>query len=344
MHFGFTDAQHRLRASARELVAEAAPPAAVRRVMESETGIDRELWAAMAGRGLLGRPDFVDVAIVAEELGAALACVPFLSTAVLAAAVLGEMPAGVATVAFVDDGGRWDDPGAGVRACRSDGAWSLDGHASFVLDGMMADELVVAAGSSLFLVEGSRLSRSPLATVDRTRRLARVELSRTPARLVGAEGGGPAALGRAFDMAAVALAAEAVGGARRCLDMAVAHVRSRTQFGRPLAAFQAVRHDRADVLVDVESARAAAYAAAWAATAAPDGLAAAASVAKAWCSEAFARAAAVALHLHGALGFTWDHDIHLWFKRARSNRLLLGDPAFHRERLAGSIGLPPPRR
>jgi len=344
VHFGFTDAQQTLRESARDLLAEAASPADVRRVMDSETGIDRELWRAMAGRGLLERSDFVEVAIVAEELGVTLACVPFLSTAVLAAAVLGGLPPGTATVAFLDDRGRWDVAGAGARPSRSGHAWSLDGHASYVLDGMVADVVVVAAGSSLFVVDGSRLTRAPLATVDRTRRLARVELTATPARLLNAEGDGPAVLGRALDLAAVALAAEAVGGAQRCLDMTLAHVRSRTQFGRPLGAFQAVQHALADMVVDVESARATAYAAAWAATAAPDGLAAAASVAKACCSEAFARAAAAALHLHGALGFTWDHDVHLWFKRARSSRLLLGDPAFHRERLAGSIGLPLPRR
>lgn len=348
MHFGFTDAQEALRATARDLLAGAASPAAVRRVMESPTGIDTDLWRAMGEHGLVGRRDFVEVAIVAEELGATLACVPHLSSAVLAAAVLGEAPAGVATVAFVDDRGLWDETEAGARvtASPSGDGWSLDGHASFVLDGTAADVLVVAAGAGLYVVAAGApgMVRSPLPTVDRTRRLARVELSGTPARRLGAEGDGPVTLGRALDLAAVALAAEAVGGARRCLDLALDHVRARTQFGRPLSGFQAVQHALADVLVDVESARAAAYAAAWAAASSPDGLPAAASMAKSCCSEAFARAAAVALHLHGALGFTWDHDVHLWFKRARSSRLLLGDPAFHRERLAERTGLPPARR
>ena len=349
MHFGFTGAQEGLRAAAKGLLADAASPAAVRRAMESDTGIDGDLWRSMAGHGLLGRRDFVEVAIVAEELGATLACVPYLSTAVLAAGVLGATPDGVATVAFVDDRGRWDDPGAAVTASSSGGGWALDGHASFVLDGTVADVVVVAAGDSLFVVEAGApgLARSPLPTVDRTRRLARLELSGTPARPLGEEdgGAGPAAtLGRALDLAAVALAAEAVGGAQRCLDMALAHVRARTQFGRPLGGFQAVQHALADLLVDVESARSAAYAAAWAAGSSPETLPAAASAAKSRCSEAFARAAAVALHLHGALGFTWDHDVGLWFKRARSSRLLLGDPAYHRERLAGLIGLPPARR
>ena len=346
MHFGFTAAQEGLRTTTADLLAGASSPAAVRRAMDSETGIDADLWAAMSDAGLLGRADFVDVAVVAEELGAALACVPYLSTAVLAAAVVGEVPAGVATVAFVDDRGRWDDAGAAVTASPTGGGWALDGHASFVLDGTAADVLVVAAGPSLFVVEAGApgLARSPLATVDRTRRLARLELVGTPARMLGAGGAGRPVLDRALDLGAVALAAESVGGARRCLDLALAHVRSRFQFGRPLGGFQAIQHALADVLVDVESARAAAYAAAWTATARPDGLPEAAAMAKACCSEAFARAAAVALHLHGALGFTWDHDVHLWFKRARSSQLLLGDPAFHRERLAGRIGLPPPQR
>ena len=341
MHFGLTDAQQRLRASARDLLREAAPPAAVRRVMESETGIDRDLWRAMGGRGLLGRTDFVEVAVVAEELGAALACVPFLSTAVLAAAVLGDASEGVATVALVDDAAHWDRPGAAVTASASDGGVTLDGHASFVLDGTSADLLVVAAGAGLYVVgaDAEGLRRTPLRTVDRTRRMARLELTATPARVLGAGHGTPAVLARALELAVVALAAEQVGGAGRCLETAVAHVLDRRQFGRPLGRFQSVKHALADVLVDVESARSAAYFAAWAAAEAPDQLPAAAAAAKACCSETYARAAAVSLHLHGALGFTWDAEPHLHLRRARSSRLLFGDPGFHRERLARHTGL-----
>jgi alkylation response protein AidB-like acyl-CoA dehydrogenase len=349
VHFGLTGAQQRLQASVRELLAEASPPERVRRVIGTAEGLDVELWRAMAARGLLRLPGFVEVAVVAEELGAALACVPFLSTAVLAAALLppgGELPSeATAAVAFVDDGGRWDVPGAAVDATPSAHGWVLHGHASFVLDGMAAAVLVVAArtpsGTSMFAVAGDAggLSRCPLPTVDRTRRLARLELSGTPARLLGTEGHGTVALERAADRAVVALAAEQVGGARRCLDAAVAHVLARRQFGRPLGSFQAVKHTLAEVLVDVESARSTALFGAWAADHSPDELPAAASVAKACCSEAYARAAAASLHLHGALGFTWDADAHLYYRRARSSQLLFGDPAYHRERLARRMGV-----
>lgn len=349
MHFGLTGAQQRLRASVRGLLAEASPPAHVRRVMETPEGLDAELWRTMAARGLLRLPGFVEVAVVAEELGAALACVPFLSTAVLAAALqpAGEAPPADLTlaVAFVDDSGRWDQPGAAVDATRSGDGWTLDGHASFVLDGMAAGALTVAArtaaGTSLFVVaaDARGLSRSPLPTVDRTRRLARVELRGTPASLLGVEGAGADGLARAVDRAVVALAAEQVGGAQRCLDAAVAHVLARRQFGRPVGGFQAVKQTLAELVVDVESARSTALFAAWAAAEAPDELPAAASVAKACCSEAYARVAAATVHLHGAVGFTWDADPHLYYRRARSSQLLFGDPAFHRERLARRIRL-----
>ena len=348
MHFGLTSAQEQLQASARELLCRASPPARVRRVMETPDGLDAELWRTMADRGLLELPTLVEVAVVAEELGAALACVPFLSSVLATAlgATGAELPAGVpAAVALVDDDGRWAEPGAAVEATPAGDGWALSGQASFVLDGMAAGVLVVAARTGpetrLFTVDADAagLVRSPLATVDRTRRLARVQLSGAPARRLLTGGDAGPALERALDRAVVALAAEQVGGARRCLDTAVAHVLGRRQFGRPLGSFQAVKHTLAELLVDVESARSAALFAAWAAADAPDELPAAAAAAKACCSEAYARVAAAALHLHGALGFTWDADAHLHYKRARSSQLLYGDPDHHRERLARRMGL-----
>ncbi|MDP8936923.1 MAG: acyl-CoA dehydrogenase, partial [Actinomycetota bacterium] len=198
MHFGLTRAQDELQASVRELLAEASPPARVRRVMETTHGVDAELWRAMAGHGLLELPTFVEVAVVAEELGAALSCVPFLSTVLATAlgAAGAPLPAGVpAAVALVDDAGRWDRPGAAVDATPAGDGWALSGQASFVVDGMTAGVLVVAARTgpdmSLFTVDGdaSGLVRSPLATVDRTRRLARLQLRRTPARRVASPPG-----------------------------------------------------------------------------------------------------------------------------------------------------------
>ncbi|HEV3497571.1 MAG TPA: acyl-CoA dehydrogenase family protein, partial [Actinomycetes bacterium] len=146
-------------------------------------------------------------------------------------------------------------------------------------------------------------------------------------------------LAAAVDLCAVALAAEQVGGAQRCLEAAVEHAGRRVQFGRPIGSFQAVKHLCAEMLREVEAARAASFYAAMAAATGDPELAAAAAVAKAACSEAYVRVATESLHVHGGLGFTWDHDAHLYFKRARSSRLLFGDPAFHRERLAGYLGL-----
>ncbi len=174
-----------------------------------------------------------------------------------------------------------------------------------------------------------------LATVDLTRQQTRVEFTGTPGRLVGDEG----AFERVVDLAATLLAAEQVGGAQRCLDMTVAHVRRRVQFGRPIGSFQAVQHRCADMLLELESARSAsAWATHAAASDAPD-LPQAAATAQVVCSEAFAFVAAETIHLHGGLGFTWDHDAHLYFKRAKASRLLFGDPRFHRERLFRGLDL-----
>ena len=217
------------------------------------------------------------------------------------------------------------------------------------LDGHVADALVVAgrtdAGVALFLVDGDApgCRRAPLPTVDQTRRQARLELSRH-ARPAARRRGRGAVLDRVLDLAAVALAAEQVGGAGRCLEMTVDHVRRRVQFGRPIGSFQAVQHRCADMLLELESARSAS---AWATHAAARRRdlrrrgrpARAAATAKVGCSEAYAFVATETIHLHGGLGFTWDHDAHLYFKRAKSSRLLFGDPRRHRERLFRRLGL-----
>jgi alkylation response protein AidB-like acyl-CoA dehydrogenase len=241
-----------------------------------------------------------------------------------------------------EDSGRWDAGGVTLRAAPSaGGGWRLDGHKSFVVDGLVADTLVVAArtesGVGLFVVDGDApgVTRTALATVDQTRKQARIELAATPGRRVGDE----SEFDLVLDLAATLLAAEQVGGAGRCLEMTVDHVRRREQFGRPIGTFQAVQHRCADMLLELESARAAS---AWATDAASrelDDLPSAAAAAKVTCSEAFVFVATETIHLHGALGFTWDHDAHLYFKRARSSRLLFGDPRFHRERLFRRLGL-----
>lgn len=361
-----------LRAATRAYLEEVSPPGEVRRLMETPEGFDRTVWKRLAtdlglqainiparygGKGGTAR----DVAVVFEEMGRVLVCGPFLSTVALGAnavlcsgdeelrsRLLPMIAAGeiVVSVAFTEDSGRWDEAGVAATAARRGDIWFLNGQKSFVLDGCEADVLLVAArmgdGISLFEVDAAAvgMTRQPLPTMDQTRRLARVELASTRARLVGRKGAGWDMLGAAVDLAMVALAAEQVGGAQRCLEMAVDHVKRRHQFGRPIGSFQAVKHRCADMLLALERARSAtAHAAAVAAGGETAELPVAASLAKACCSEAFVAVAESNIQLHGARGCTWDHDAHLYLKRAKSSELLFGDAAFHRARIADRLGL-----
>jgi alkylation response protein AidB-like acyl-CoA dehydrogenase len=297
---------------------------------------------------------------VLEEMGRALLCAPYFSTVVLAANALlhsgddtakKELLPGiasgetVATLAFTEENGRWDEEGIEMSASSSGDGWTLDGTKMFVLDGHTADLVLVAArtdkGVSLFSVAGdaSGLTRTPLSTMDQTRKQARLEFSGTPATLVGTEGEGWSVLERVLDLAAVALAAEQVGGAQMCLDMSVEYAKVRVQFGRPIGSFQAIKHKCADMLLEVESAKSAAYYAGWCASELNDELPSVASLAKAYCSDAYFHAAAENIQIHGGIGFTWEHPAHLYFKRAKSSELLFGDPTYHRELLAQRIGI-----
>ncbi len=375
MHFGLTGAQEQLKGRIRQFFAEVSPSGEVRRLMETAPGWDPAVWERMAveegmqglhlpksvgGSGL----GWMELAVVLEEAGATLLCAPLLATTTAAAVILatddralaGEVLPGiaagrcVATLAVAEDTGRWDEAAVTTRALRSPaGGWRIEGHKSYVVDGGTADLLVVAArledeggggggggGVGLFLVDGDApgLSRAPLATVDQTRKQARVSLSATPARpLPGVS------TATAIDFASVALAAEQVGGAQRCLDAAVDYAGRRVQFGRPIGSFQAVKHLCADMLLELESARSATMYAAGVAAGGSAGLPQASAVAKVCCSDAYVRVATDSLHVHGGLGFTWDHDAHLHFKRARSSRQLFGDPSHHRELLARRLGL-----
>ena len=344
MHFGPNDAEEQLRDRVRGFLAEVSPPSEVRRLMESDVGFDPAVWATIGDLDLLDPGmGWVARSVVLEETGRVLLCAPYLST-VTAAALLPEAALGreIATIAVAEESGRWDESGVQTRAVGSSGGgWRLDGEKSYVVDGCAADVLVVAArrdddcGVGLFRVDAAApgVDRAPLPTVDQTRRQARVTLSATPARPLDAP------MATAIDLCAVALASEQVGGTQRCLEMAVDHARRRVQFGRPIGSFQAVKHLCADMLLELESARSAAFYAASAAARADGELPAAAAVAKACCSEAYVRVATDSLHVHGGLGFTWDHDAHLYFKRARSSQLLFGDPRHHRDQLARHLNL-----
>lgn len=314
----------------------------------------------------------VEVGVVMEELGRALLCAPFLASAVLATTTLlrcddedarkrllpglasGEL---VGTLALTEDcppgpggpGGaptRWDAEGIRLTARESAGSWLLTGHKMFVLDGAAADVVLTVArtgeGIGVFWVDGDAagLTREPLPTMDPTRRQARLDYHDVPAtRLRTRSGDGWDLVSEVLDRAAVALAAEQVGVASRALDMAVEYAKVRHQFGRPIGSFQAVKHLLADVLLEVESARAAAHYALLAAENEDPELPAVASLAKAFCSDACLQATAENIQVHGGIGFTWEHPAHLYLKRAKTSQLLFGDPAYHRELLAQRIGM-----
>jgi alkylation response protein AidB-like acyl-CoA dehydrogenase len=359
--------QRALRESVRRFLAERSPIAGVRAAMDTEAGHDPAVWwqaATQLGLPALAIPEqyggagfsFVEQAIVLEELGCGLYPGPYLPSAVLAAtALLGSgdeqackellppVAAGeqIATLAVSEDGGSWDPAATALAATNC----VLNGHKSFVLSGHIADLLLVAArsraGLSLYAVRADApgLTRTVLPTLDQTRRLARLEFRDTPARLVGADGAAGSVLASTMDIAALALAAEQLGGAQAALDMAVAYAKSREQFGRPIGSFQAIKHRCADLLLELESARSTVAYAAWAVAESSPEVPVVAALAKAYVSEAFCHIAAETIQIHGGIGFTWEHDAHLYLKRAKSDELFLGDPAHHREQLAARIGL-----
>lgn len=371
MNFAFSDEQDELRRSVRRFLEDKSPESEVRRLMATEEGYNQAVWSQMAQQlGLHGLaiPDeyggsgfsHVELIVVFEEMGRALLCAPFFSTVALAAntllasadeaakqELLPQIASGetIATLALTEDAGRWDRAGVTLAVSVTGAGYRLDGHKAFVVDGHVADLILVVArsetGVSLFAVDGGApgLARSVLPTMDQTRKQARLEFSAVPARLVGVEGQAWPLVAKALDLAAVALAAEQVGGAQRVLEMSVDYAKVRVQFGRPIGSFQAIKHRCADMLLAVESAKSAAYYAAWAAAEDNDELPVMASLAKAYCSDAYYHAAADNIQIHGGIGFTWEHPAQLYFKRAKSSQLLLGDPPYHRELLAQRIGI-----
>jgi alkylation response protein AidB-like acyl-CoA dehydrogenase len=371
VNFGFSEEQEELRRHARRFFEDKSPVTEVRRLMETTEGYDPAVWSQMAnqlGLQALAIPEefggagfgYVELVVVLEEMGRALVCAPYFSTVALAANALlasGDdaakkeyLPAiasgeTIATLAYTEPSGRWDLEGIELAATQSGEGWSLSGVKSYVLDGHTASLVLVAArtpgGISLFAVDGGAagLTRTALATMDQTRKQAKLDFDGVAGRLIGTEGGAGPVLQKTLDLAAVALAAEQVGGAQRVLEMSVEYAKSRIQFGRPIGSFQAIKHKCADMLLEVESAKSAAYYAGWAAAEDNDELPVTACLAKAYCSEAYFHAAAENIQIHGGIGFTWEHDAHLYFKRAKSSELILGDPAYHRELLAQRIGI-----
>ncbi|WP_328980175.1 acyl-CoA dehydrogenase family protein [Streptomyces canus] len=371
MDFAFSEEQEELGRTVRAFLTHTSPETETRRLMETPEGFDRALWRRMGTelglQGLAVPEEYggagcgpVEVGVVMEEMGRALLCAPFLSSAVLATTTLlrcadeearkrllpglacGEL---VGTLALTEDSARWDAAGVRLTARESNGSWLLTGHKTFVLDGATADVVLTIArtddGIGVFCVEGDAtgLTRAPLPTMDPTRRQARLAYQDVPATRLRTHGDGWDLVAEVLDRAVVALAAEQVGVASRALDMAVEYAKVRHQFGRPIGSFQAVKHLLADVLLEVESARAAAHYALLASENEDPELPAVASLAKAFCSDACVQATEENIQVHGGIGFTWEHPAHLYLKRAKTSQLLFGDPAYHRELLARRIGM-----
>lgn len=369
MPFAFTDEQHQYRDIVARFCRDKSPSSRVRAQMASESGFDRELWTQLCGElGMsgvhvpeaLGGQGYgaVELGIAMEEMGRVMFCGPYFSSSVLAtyallngatprqqAEWLPQLCAGsvIATLALAGPGGSWDPGTVTATAVEHKGKWRIDGVKSYVLDGHVADLFIVAArapgstgleGLSLFAVPAaaSGLTVKALKTLDATRRLSCVQLRGAQASLLGEAGAAAAGLLRTLDQAVVALSAEMVGGAQALLDSAVAYAKLRVQFGRVIGSFQAIKHRCADMLLDVEFARSAAYRAAELAASGDDELAEAACIAKALASDAFMQTATDTLQIHGGIGFTWDNDTQLYYKRARGSGALLGSAAEHRDR------------
>jgi alkylation response protein AidB-like acyl-CoA dehydrogenase len=370
MRFGFTKEQDEFRASLRRALEARSPTKEVRRLMATDEGFDREAWRKLnqeLGLTAIHIPEayggqgfgYAELGIVLEEMGRAVVCAPFFSTAVLATAailnggsedqkkaLLPSLADGskTATLAFSEDGGSNDPAEVAMTATPSGATWRLDGTKSFVLDGHTADLIVVLArrpgsrgeeGLSFFTVDGDSagLERRRLKAMDETRKLARLKFNSVEARLLGQAEKAAEPFAKTMQQVLICLANEMVGGADRLREDALAYVKMRMQFGRSIASFQTTKNKAADMLVDVELAKSAAYYAAAALDENDNDIPALASLAKAQASEAYLQTAIHAVQMHGGIGFTWDNDTHLWFKRAKSSEILFGDANEHREKM-----------
>jgi alkylation response protein AidB-like acyl-CoA dehydrogenase len=369
MLFEFSDEHGELRRTVRDFLEKDSDEKRVRELMESEQGYDATSWSRMAEElGIVGLIvserhggaafGMVELAIVAEEMGRVLLCAPFLSSAVLATSAL-ELAAdeaaqneilpklalgkAIGTLAFSESASPWDLSAIAMTAESTGDAFQLSGEKTYVLDGQIASEILVVARAggelALFRVAGdaSGLTRESLPPLDPTRRLAALRFDGTPATRISS-GDISGALERALDRTIVALAAEQLGGAQRVLEIATEFAKTRFQFGRPIGSFQVIKHQCADMLVEVELARSAVYNAAFASDEEPEEASIAARMAKSYCSDAYLHIADRNIQIHGGMGFTWEHSAHLYYKRAKASEVLFGSPGFHRERMAASLG------
>ncbi len=378
MDFGFSEEQEMLRSSARDFLAKEAPMTYVRKMMEDERGFTADLWRKMAELGWMGLIlpeayggaglDFVDMVVVLEEMGRVVLPGPFFSTVILAGVAIAEggspkqkethLPKIAdgslkATLANMEPSGRWDADGIQLVAKPDGGGYVLDGTKLFVPDANVADLFVVAGrapgskgadGVSLFLVDAKTpgVAVTMLKTMDQTRKLGEVVFKNVKVgadALLGPAGGGWKILERVADRAKVGLSAEMCGGAQKVLEMSVEYAKVREQFGKPIGSFQAIQHKCANMLVEVESSKSITYYAAWAVANDVAEAPLAAAMAKAYTSDAYRHTAGEGIQIHGGIGFTWEHDMHIFFKRAKSSEVTFGDATWNREIVAQKIGL-----
>ncbi|MBZ5507674.1 MAG: acyl-CoA/acyl-ACP dehydrogenase [Acidobacteriia bacterium] len=353
MQFGLSESQQILKDTARKFFAGESPVAAVRKAMETETAYDAALWAKLAEQGFTGiitPEEFggmglgkVELILLMEEAGYALLPGPFFSTVALAGAVidacasaeqkkkyLARIAGGQArsTVALVEAAGSWD-PGS-LKISTADN--KLTGTKLFVTDAAVADFIIVVARDGIFAVDAKAagLHIEPMKGMDLARKIYSVEFKNTPAEKLANTSG----LASALDVATAALCAEMVGGMQRALELTVAYAKTRKQFGKPIGIFQAVQHLCADMYLETESSRSATYYAAWALEENTADATAAISVAKMYSSDASRTVGNRGIQVHGGMGFTWENDLHLYYRRAKASETMLGDATFHRERIA----------
>jgi alkylation response protein AidB-like acyl-CoA dehydrogenase len=378
MDFGFSEEQEMLRKSARDFLAKECPMTYVRRMMDDDIGHSEDVWRKMAELGWMGLVlpeavggaglDMVDLVLVLEEMGRVVMPGPFFSTVVLGGITIAEagseeqkkryleaIAAGEmkATLAALEASGRSDADAIAATATADSGGYLLDGAKLFVPDAHVADLVIVAArkegtkgaeGISLFAVETPKdgVTVTTLATMDQTRKLCEVKLDKVRVgreALVGKPGEGWKTLERVTDRAKVALCAEMCGGAERVLEMSVEYAKVRVQFDRPIGSFQAIQHKCANMLLLVESSKSATYYAAWAVANDVPEAPLAAAMAKSYTSDAYRAVAGEGIQIHGGIGFTWEHDMHIFFKRAKGSEFTFGDATFNRERVAQLIHL-----
>jgi alkylation response protein AidB-like acyl-CoA dehydrogenase len=373
MRLVFDEEHDQLRDSLRAFLQARSPESEVRRLMTTRDGFAAGFWSEVVKD--LGLTSLIvpteyggtgagqrELTVVFEEFGRALACAPLLSTVALAtnALLCGDdeeakrrhLPgildgSTTATLAHVEPGGAWSQHAVAVTATRGGGGWLLRGEKAHVVDGASANLLLVTArtadGIGLFALSApaAGIAIEPTELIDQTRRYAHPRFDDAPAELVGGihPVGEHPGLTRALALAAISLAAEQLGGAERLLEMTVEYARLRTQFGRPIGSFQAIKHSCVDLLLAVEGARSAVYEATWSVDEGAPDIRLAASLAKAVASEVYYRAAQVAIQVHGGIGFTWEHPAHLYYRRAKCSELYLGDPAYHRQLIAEQLGV-----